>query len=129
MNYTDVVKILQKAVTPLTSLPIKYINTNIKPPSNGKWWEIIILPLDMSNEFLGNEQTYKGVMRLILHWKQNNKGVYEPLEEAEKMLKGFPKGSSFDGVRIISNPRIDSVIEEPSELLIPLTIEYLCFNV
>lgn len=129
MNYVNVVKLLQKAVTPLTSLPVKYLNTNFKPPKDGKWWEIVILPYDMSNEFLGNEQTYKGIMRLILHWRQDNAGIYKPLEEADLMLRGFQKGCSFEGVRIISNPRIDTTIEEQAELLIPLTIEYLCFNV
>lgn len=130
-----IIKLIQKHVATLTDLPIKYINTNMKPPKNGKWWEIIFIPNNLDGEFWSKGQTYRGFFRFLLHWPQINDGIYKPYSEVEKLVDGFEKGSVFEdlenNVKVIltENPKTNTVLEEPPELLISLTIRYNCFIV
>ena len=125
MNNIRLVKIIQTKTGEFTNLPVKYLNTNYNFKKGKNWWEIVIVPFDSSNYNIDETETYKGAIRLILHWKQNGEGVYAALQEAENMLRCFKKGSCFEGVKIIANPYMNSILEEPAELLIPLTINYL----
>jgi hypothetical protein len=135
MSELTIIKLLQKAVTPLTTLPVKYLNTNFKPPENGKWWEVLFIPTDVPDTTLGNEQMFQGIFRLLLHWPQDNKGVYKALEEVDVMREGFKKGSRFDDVAtnttvsVRENPDVSSIVEESPNLLIPLTIKYHCYKI
>lgn len=130
-----ILKLFQTAFGNFTDLPVKYVNTNIKIPSNGKWWEIFYIPNNVEDEFWGEGKTYQGIFRPMLHWGQDNKGIYKPLSEVDKIVKGFPKGlklvDNVDNVTvvIVDNPDVNNIIEESPELLIPLTIRYTCFKV
>lgn len=130
-----IIKLLQKNMSLFTKLPVKYLNTNIVIPSDDKWWEIVYLPNNYENESWGDSKTYRGIFRPILHWSQDNKGVYKPMEEVKRVADGYPKGSKLVDlqndvtVNITDVPNINGVIEEPSCLLIPLTIKYLCYKV
>ena len=111
---------------------VKCLNVNYNPPSNKRWWEIIYLPNNYENEYWDKGKTYRGIFRLILHWPQKNEGIYKPMEEVERVAKGFEKGTILTDdmnnvkVQISDNPDVTSIIEEESGLLIGLTIKYLC---
>ena len=134
MIESKILNLLQKKVTEVVNnvYPVKYINTNMK--AKDKFWEIVYIPNNIENEFWDSGKTYRGIMRLVLHWPQDNKGVYKPMEEAERVAKGFEKGLElFDDVNsvkvtITDNPDCTNVIEDEGKLLIPLTIKYLCFK-
>lgn len=136
MIETEIVRMLQRAVTSAVNerLPVKYLAVNFKKPSNDKFWEIVYIPNNIPDEFWGDGKTYRGVMRLILHWPQNNKGAYEPLNEVERVAGYFEKGKemySNDGafkIILTNEPDLTSFIEEESSLLLPLTITYSCFK-
>lgn len=136
MIETEIVRLLQRAVTSAVNekLPVKYLAVNFKKPSNDKFWEIVYIPNNIPDEFWGGGKTYRGVMRLILHWPQNNKGAYEPLEEVKRVAEYFQKGKemySNEGsfkVILTNEPDLTSFIEEESSLLLPLTITYSCFK-
>lgn len=132
-----ILEALQKAVTTAvgSSPAVKYVGRNLTPPSNGKWWEIVYFPNNYEGEGWGEEKTYRGVLRLLLHWPMNNSGAYSAMDEVKRVGDYFNKGlllkdpSNNVTVKISDNPNISSVIEEPPELLIPLTIRYTCFKV
>lgn len=134
-----ILEALQKAVTSAVTAtgapPVKYVNRNA--PSGGKYWEVVYIPNDIDNEFWDAGKTYRGILRLILHWPQDDKGAYAALDEVDRVAKWFTVGKQMqDGgaepkvtVRVTSEPSIASVIEESPELLIPLTIRYECFKI
>jgi len=133
MTERYVLEALQKAVITATSslsLDVKYLGRVFKTPDDGKWLEIVYIPNNIENEFWGSVKTYRGFMRLILHWPIDDTGVYEALDMVNNVADGFIKGSKFTDsgenvlVKITDNPNISSVLEEPPEILIPLTIRY-----
>lgn len=134
MIESKILNLLQKKVTEIVgnTYPVKYINTNIG--NVDKFWEIVYIPNNIENEFWNSGKTYRGILRLVLHWPQDNKGIYKPMEEVERVANGFKKGLElFDDVNsikvtITDNPDCTNVIEDEGKLLIPLTIKYLCFK-
>lgn len=134
MIESKILNLLQKKVTEVVgnTYPVKYINTNIG--NVDKFWEIVYIPNNIENEFWDSGKTYRGILRLVLHWPQDNKGIYKPMEEVERVADGFEKGLElFDDenkvkVSITDNPDCTNVIEDEGKLLIPLTIKYLCFK-
>ena len=134
-----ILKTLQKQITAAVAgtgaPPVKYLNTNFDPPSNGKWWEIVYIPNNVPNEFWSEGKTYQGIVRLILHWPQNNSGAYLAMQEVLRVSNYFNKGDKYQDedenviVRIQDHPDVTSIIEESPQLLIPLTIRYSCFKI
>lgn len=132
MIESKILNLLQKRVGEVVDnvYPVKYINTNMK--TKDKFWEIVYIPNNIENEFWDRGKTYRGVLRLILHWPQDNKGIYKPMEELERVSDGFSKGLElYDKdenikVSITDNPDCTSIIEDEGKLLLPLTIKYLC---
>lgn len=133
---SQIIKLLQTAVITAVNgvFPLKPLNVNIEPPAAGKWWEIVYIPNNRENEFWSDEQTYTGILRLVLHWPQDNTGIYTAMNEAVRVADALPKGSLFQStsglkVRIVDNPNISNVIEESPNLIIPLTLRYQCFTI
>ena len=136
MIETDILKTLQRSVTSAvgTSIPVKYIGVNFKKPSNDKFWEIVYIPNNVKDEFWSGGKTYRGILRLILHWPQNNKGVYEAMNEAKRVAEYYTKdielflSDEITKIQITNEPDLTNVIEDEGSLLLPLTITYSCFK-
>lgn len=136
MIESKIIKLLQKRALEIINDNkfVKCINMNFNPPADKKWWEILYIPNNYTNEFWDEGKTYRGILRLILHWPQKSQGIYKPLEEAERVAEGFKKGLELydeDGkikVVIIDEPDLTNVLEEQTQLLIGLTIRYSCFT-
>lgn len=132
MIESEIIDLLQKHVTKAVAgfFPVKYLNTNIE--ATDSFWEIVYIPNNVENEFWDKGKTYQGILRLILHWPADNRGIYTPLQEAERVAAEFAKGlelfSNDVKVIITDNPNLTSLNEDDGKLLIPLTIRYLCFK-
>lgn len=134
-----ILELLQKAVTAnvagTDAPPVKMLGRNFKVPASGKWWEVIYIPNNRPNEFWSEGKTYQGILRLILHWPQNDEGIYKAMDEVKRVADRFEKGTIYNnatqGVRVVltDNADITSIIEQPPENLIPLTIRYNCFKI
>ncbi len=135
MKDTQILSLLQKEIIKAVDdvLPIKYLGKNQPSVSDSKWWEIIYIPSNVSDEFWGSEKTYRGIFRLLLHWPQDNAGIYGPVEEATRVANSFKKGLQITDdditITITDNPDITGVVEDLPNLIIPLTIKYNCFIV
>ncbi len=136
MIETDILKTLQRSVTTAvgTTVPVKYIGVNFKKPSNDKFWEIVYIPNNVKDEFWSSGKTYRGILRLILHWPQNNKGIYEAMNEVKRVAEYYTKdielflSDEITKIRITNEPDLTNVIEDEGSLLLPLTITYSCFK-
>lgn len=136
MIESKIIKLLQKKALEIIddNKLVKCINMNFSPPADKRWWEIVYIPNNLENEFWDDGKTYRGILRLILHWPQKSQGIYKPLEEAERVADGFEKGLELydeDGkvkVVIVDKPDLTNVLEEQTQLLIGLTIRYSCFT-
>lgn len=134
MIESKIIKILQTAVRESAgTLPVKYLSVNFKVPSDDKYLEIIYAPNNVENEFLDRGKTYRGILRLLLHWPKDNKGIYLPMQELERIAGFFEKGKILTDdekkikVILTDEPNLTSCLEEESSLLLPLTIKYNCF--
>lgn len=136
MVESKIIKCLQtKALEVINDKNVKCVNINFDPPVDKKWWEIIYVPNNVEDEFWADEsKTYKGILRLILHWPQKSQGIYKPLEEAERVANGFPKNlelySEDESVKVIitDTPDVTNIIEDRPQFMIGLTIKYTCFT-
>lgn len=136
MVESKIIKCLQtKALEVINDKNVKCVNINFNPPVDKKWWEIIYVPNNVEDEFWADEsKTYKGILRLILHWPQKSQGIYKPLEEAERVANGFPKNlelySEDKSVKVIitDTPDVTNIIEDRPQFMIGLTIKYTCFT-
>lgn len=135
-----VIQALQKAViravdlSDYPNMPVKYIGVNFNPLPEQNWLEVVHIPNNIENEFWGDEKTYRGVMRLILHGPQNGEGIYGSMGMLTSVLNNLAKGSKHSDtagnvlVKIEDHPNITGAIEESPELLIPATIRYSYFS-
>lgn len=132
-----VLEALQKAVIAAvapTSIPVKYVGRTFTVDSTDKWVEVVYIPNNVENQYRGDSKTYRGMMRLVLHWPIDDSGIYPALDIASQISDGFAKGSKLADlgenvvVTITENPNIQGVLEVAPELLIPITIRYNYFN-
>lgn len=133
MIESSIIKLLQKKALEVINddKNVKCLNINFNPPADKNWWEIVYIPNNVDNEFWDDGKTYKGVLRLVLHCPQLSQGIYKPMQEAERVAKGFPKGLElWDNIKVVisDEPDLTHIIEEQGQLLIGLTIRYICFT-
>lgn len=137
-----VIKALQKGVTAavvgslLPETSVKYIGKTFETPENGKWLEIVHIPNNRVGQFWSDGKTYQGVMRLLYHSPEDNRGIYDPLSVLQSVLTGLPKGSKLKDdpttpnvtITITEKPNVLNIIEESPNLLIPVSVRYSFFK-
>jgi len=136
MKERYVLEALQKAVidTAPVGLSVKYVGRVLNVGSDDKYLEVVYLPNNIENQYWGSSKVYRGSMRLILHWPIDDTGVYPALNMAKQVADNFPKGSLFedDGsnvqVKISEEPNISTVLEQPPELIVSITVRYSYFD-
>ena len=135
-----VLEALQKAVAaavvpsdlPVTS--VKCVGRNCKIPTDDKWLEVLYITNNPTGETYGSSKTYRGVLRLILHWPMKDHGAYSAMDLMKVILDGMPKGSKHEDllgnvkVNITDTPNILNILEESPEMLIIGSIRYNFFN-
>jgi len=141
MSEKAILEALQKAVIAAVAalpsedrVPVKYVGRNFTKPSDGSGWlEVVHIPNNQLNDSWGSEKTYRGMMRLILHWPMKDKGAYKPIELIEDIASYFVKGrkltdqASTVSIMIADVPDFKGVMEEPPEMMLPMSIRYEFF--
>lgn len=139
MSENKVLEALQKATIAavgasiLPAMPIKMVGRTVgQPDDGGPWLEVVYIPNNIENEFWGTEKTYRGILRLLLHWPADDQGAYSPMIAAASIANYFEKGATYPadniGVKISEVPNLSGVIEAGKELLFPVTVRYSSFN-
>lgn len=110
---------------------LKAIGRTFTPPNDGKYLEFLQIVNNRQGEYYGDERTYQGILRIILHWPNNNEGAYEPMTHLDSVADYFKKTRDFaqDGitVKIYGVPDAGGMISDGGELLFPLSLPYRCF--
>ena len=135
-----ILEALQKGLTAAvaastkTDLVVKYVGRSQNPPNNDMWLEPVYIPNNITNEFWGSEKTHQGIMRLVMHCQQKDKGVYAEMDALQSVLNYFTKGKKLQDpgenvtVTITEVSDITGVLEDAPEILIPATIRYSFFS-
>lgn len=131
----EILQALQQAVIAAVAtsgtptLPVKFVGVSFNPPSDGKYLELVHIPNNGADKYWGNERTYRGLFRMILHWPNNGTGAYAPLTLVSSIMNSFSKHTLIGNlVRVMNTPKLTSVIEQPMETLYPVSLEYNTFS-
>lgn len=129
----EILKVLQTAAldavaaSTMPALPVKPYGRTWVVPNDQKWLELVFIP-NNREDYWGDEKNYTGMFRLILHWPNDDAGVYAPGAVITSIASYFAKDRPLQNVRIYDNPNSMGVLEEGSELLFPISIRYQCFR-
>lgn len=135
MIETDVMRgIVGAAVSAIgSSLPVKAPGRVGPTPNDQKYYELVLLQDSNENVSWGNEEVYSGILRIILHWPKDDRGVYDPIETLSALKVTLFKGRIIweGGAKLLisDNPGLMDMIEEPAEVLYPLSVTYRYFHV
>ncbi len=111
------------------TLPIKFVSVAFDPPDDGKYLELIHLPNNPSDQFWNDEEIYRGIWRMILHWPNNGSGAYTALELIGSIGDYFEKnGIIEDLIQITNKPKLLGILEEGKEILYPVSVQYQSFS-
>lgn len=136
----DVLSVLQKAViASVTSyaagLPVKAIGRVFVPQIDapeGKYLEIVWIPNNPTNGFWGDERNYMGMLRLVLHWPNDNAGAYPPGAVLAAVCAPFVKenllGVAPRQLQIYEGPTSMGVTETSTETLYAAGMRYCSFR-
>ena len=116
------------AASSLPDLPIAYIDVNFDPPNDGKFLELVHIPNNRENETWGEEKTYQGMFRLILHWPKDGGGTAAPMTALASISAYFSKSRELGALRITNPPNFTGKLDMPSETLYPSSLRYARFQ-
>lgn len=132
----QILKALQTAALAAAgALPIKMIGRVFTPPQDGKYLEIVYIPNNIQGEFWGDGKTYRGMLRLILHWPVDDAGAYGPMQTIGAISDYFAKGRLFmvgisaKRVKIQDHPDFTGALEGAPITLYPVTVRYICVDI
>jgi hypothetical protein len=141
MIETDILTALQKGgiaainttvVAPAQPLPIKAIGRVLDKPDALRYFEFISIPNNRIGDYWGNERTYQGIFRILLHWTIDDQGAYPPLHLLDTVANYFTKETRFRSgeadVQIYGEPDLGGIITSNAELIYPLSLRYRDFR-
>jgi hypothetical protein len=115
-----------------SSFPIKMLGRTFTPPNDGKWLELVQLPNNMVEQYWGDETIYRGILRLLFHYPNDNNGAIEPLKFVDEVASWFSKDKFIAAgnviVKIQEKPDLTGVIEAGKELIFPVSIRYQSYS-
>lgn len=113
-------------------MPIKMVGRTYDGSADQPFLESIFIPNNIDGEFWDSGKTYRGLYRVILHWPNDDKGAYDPMDYISSIADGFPKGLKLQVdstyVKIYEEPNYLGDIEQTAETLYPISIRYECFK-
>lgn len=112
------------------NIPVKYIGRTLSSQPE-KFVEVVQIVNNMENEYWGESRVYRGTLRLILHWPNDDAGAYPALKMRDSIAAHFRKEDRLwkdsVAVQIFDHPSGESAILRGSEVLYPVTIPYRSF--
>lgn len=111
--------------------PIKIPGRTFNPPNDQKYIELINIKNDTQSRTWGNEQSFSGTFRFVLHWPAVDDGPYPPsqilLDIKTQMHKGRIIRHGAAQIKIFDHGSIQDAIEDGAEILYPLSVPYQSF--
>jgi len=132
MQALQTAAIAARDASTMPQLPIKAAGRTFVPPDDDKYLELIRIPNNITGEFWGDEKTYRGLFRIILHWKLDDQGAYPAIVTLQSIVSFFTKSKSFAAgnvsVKILDEPDYLGEIEASPSNMYPVSIRYQCFK-
>lgn len=135
MKEDQIIRALQQAVTAAvgqstqSTLPVAYLDLAFAKPDKAPWLEIVWLPNNVQGDLWDHDgKTYRGILRLILHWPNSGGGIYRRLALLGSIADYFVKGLDLGGVQVYELADLTGVIPEGNETLYPLSIRYQSYR-
>lgn len=117
------------ATTTIPTIPVKFLNVAFNVPDDGKWIEPIHIPNNPPDTTWGDEQVYRGIYRIILHWPNLGQGSYDAFNFMKPIVNYYIKNRKLNGVlSLLNRPKLTTVTEEGKGLILPFSFEYLSFS-
>lgn len=132
MNQGEILQAIQNGVkiavsqSDMSSLPIKFVDVILNPQPE-KYLEVVFIPNNPGSGTWGDDRTYMGFFRLILHWPKSSQGAYEPLTLIDRIGSYFTKDRRPGGLQISDVPDCTGSIDGGADLLYAVTIRYTHF--
>lgn len=108
--------------------PIKAPGRTFVPPTNQKYIELVMIPENGADTW-GNEKQFAGIIRIILHWKNDDAGIIPPSLVCEAIIAALPKDTTFTygAARLVIStvPVQMQPLEDGHESLYPVTFRYV----
>lgn len=136
----QILKALQTAVlaalaaSPTPALPVKMLGRVFPTPNDGKYLEVVYIPNNIQGEFWGDGKTYRGMLRLILHWPVDDAGAYGPMQTIGQLTDYFKKGTHFQvgagplTVKVQDHPDFMGILEGSPVTMYPTSVRYICVD-
>lgn len=134
MDDVDILETLQQAVieavaaSDMPELPVKFVGRSFTPPDNQRWLELVFIPVNRTDDYWGNEKNYQGILRLVLHWPNDDAGAYPPMNVLKSVAAYFTKDLVLPRVQIRAKPDLTGVLEDGAQMLFPASIRYQSFR-
>lgn len=106
------------------TIPIQFLGRIMTPPADQIWLEVLHVPANRADGYWGSERTYRGALRLILHWPNDDKGAYPPSALLDSISGWFTRGRRMGMVKVQQLPDASSPLDLEAETLYPVTIRY-----
>lgn len=141
----SVYKALQKGViaavaaSDYPSLPIKALGRTfdvkdevVSPDDIKAYLEIVVVPNNPDDEFWGEGRTYQGLLRLVLHYPNDDTGAYPPLNVLKSVCGYFTKDRALIAddvlVRITTPPNLMGDLPSGHKTEYPVSMRYTFFQ-
>lgn len=136
---SDVYKALQTGVIAAVAacdnpdLPIQALGRTFKPGDiDTAWLQIVIIPNNPVGEYWGENRSYAGLLRLILHYPNDDAGIYAPLDLLKSICEYFTKSRALTHnsktVRITTSPNFAGDLPTGHETEYPVSMRYNFFQ-
>lgn len=119
------------AASSIPALPIMFPLRTFLIPNDNKYIEVIQIRNNNANEYWDIGKTYQGIVRLLLHWSNDNAGAIVPqrylAEIALQLVKGSVLRAGAAVVVLYDNPDAGSFVINGQDCFFPLTLLYRDF--
>lgn len=116
----------------LNGIPVKALGRTFDPPNDQKYLELIHIPNDPDDKYIDGSKMYQGIFRLILHWPNNDEGVYDPLNIVDFLSAQFTKENPLwigaHRLEFYQRARFLGQDDTGQDILFPLSVYYRCFQ-
>jgi len=119
------------AASSLPTLPIKFPGRKFTIPGDNKYLEIFTIKANPTGEYYGNERTYQGTLRGLLHWPLDDAGAIPILTFLDELAGLIPKGARYAvdtyWIMIYDTPDVGNEVEDRGDRFYPISWRYRCF--
>lgn len=119
------------AASSLPNLPVKFPGRMFILPNDNKYLEVFTIKANPTGEYYGNERTYQGILRGLLHWPLDDAGAIPVLTYLDELGGLLPKGSRWAvdnyWLTLYDVPDVGSETEDRGDRFFPVSWRYRCF--